>query len=537
VGGQFKTLNDFDGEVSVMDRPVTQTRKDHTGRPIALCNPTEPWSPRRARDVIEDIESGDHRYFVDVNGSTSAIVVVQGRRGRYLRSSPDAAPDNNLGLLPDCKPRQDPGPPPAEQQVRRNIASVSQDERDRLRDAIIAMNKHYYPDGMSWWKKQDAIHQATHVHTGPAFLPWHRNLINRFEALLRNIDPGVSLHYWDWQTDPRHSPDYDGGFVDLFTPEFMGSAQGDAGAPFDYLQITRALSPGTTRNFRYTDPETGIVTPHADVGSDQEPIWDSDFPTMRVKMELLHNWVHGYIGGTIGEVHTSFQDPFVFLLHSNVDRLFASWQLRARGNHSRALSRLKPDEVYGDERDTVDGLVPNPQAPGSFTFAGGISSTMKPWDGTVRLMQPWAAHPEPLTSLEPRIVRPPLYDTYAFDVGCSWNALLGGHRLPDGDHIQATITEHAVANDIVDFVLEAGPNVNWWKALRVPDGEDDSWLIHTEDDRRHDSVDLWAHQVHNGQELIFHKAKEFGSHKVAYRLGDLGRLAPGTRVTFTWLAD
>jgi len=40
----------------------------------------------------------------------------------------------------------------------------------------------------------------------------------------------------------------------------------------------------------------------------------------------LTNTAHGFIGGTIGNPHTSFRDPFVFLLHSNVDRLFAMWQ-------------------------------------------------------------------------------------------------------------------------------------------------------------------------------------------------------------------
>ena len=48
---------------------------------------------------------------------------------------------------------------------------------------------------------------------------------------------------------------------------------------------------------------------------------------------------------------------------------------------------------------------------------------------------------------------------------------------------------------------------------------------------------IWADQVHNGQELVFHKAKFLGSRQVVYRVGDLGRLAPGSRVTFRWLSD
>jgi hypothetical protein len=93
--------------------------------------------------------------------------------------------------------------------IRRNVAMISQEERRRLRDAFIALNRsRFYPGnrndipagGVSYWFKQDEIHQSTHVHSFPpwrgiAFLPWHRELCNRLEALLREVDPVLSLHY------------------------------------------------------------------------------------------------------------------------------------------------------------------------------------------------------------------------------------------------------------------------------------------------------------------------------------------------------
>src|SRR5439155_10117252 len=111
--------------------------------------------------------------------------------------------------------------------IRRNIATVSAQERNRFRDALLALNGKFFPGApsdfpagaVSYWFKQDEIHQATHVHGSPAFLPWHRELCNRFEAMLREVDPDLSLHYWDWNTDP----------AGLFTATFMGSANGDAG--------------------------------------------------------------------------------------------------------------------------------------------------------------------------------------------------------------------------------------------------------------------------------------------------------------------
>lgn len=66
--------------------------------------------------------------------------------------------------------------------IRRNVAKISQAERDRFRDAILQLDTtKFYPDGVSFWDKQDEIPQAAHVHGGPAFLPWHREFCNRFE--------------------------------------------------------------------------------------------------------------------------------------------------------------------------------------------------------------------------------------------------------------------------------------------------------------------------------------------------------------------
>jgi hypothetical protein len=58
--------------------------------------------------------------------------------------------------------------------IRRNIAQVDPAERALLRDAIVELHHRFYPGsrgdtppgGVSWWFKQDEVHQATHVHRG-----------------------------------------------------------------------------------------------------------------------------------------------------------------------------------------------------------------------------------------------------------------------------------------------------------------------------------------------------------------------------------
>src|SRR5919202_7105484 len=104
-------------------------------------------------------------------------------------------------------------------ELRKNVSLLSDKERSNFIESLIALNTHTdlrfcgdrndkpFVGGVSYWFKQDEIHQATHVHGGPAFLPWHRELCNRFEKLLRKYDKRLSLHYWDWNTDPNATPD------------------------------------------------------------------------------------------------------------------------------------------------------------------------------------------------------------------------------------------------------------------------------------------------------------------------------------------
>ena len=268
--------------------------------------------------------------------------------------------------------------------IRRNIAHVTPTERDRYITAVVALHSRYYPDGVSKWVKQDEIHEATHVHSGASFLPWHRELLNRYEQLLREIDPELSLHYWDWTEDPRAADDDDGGTVNLFTSDFMGSSSGNSGDPFSgFPAITRSLSGGAPS----VDSDADIIS--STNGEDQV----DQFEIFRTTIEESpnHDSVHGYIGGTIGAGHTAFEDPFVFLLHSNVDRIWAKWQTEAGEDW-----RLDPNLLYGSQSANIL-----------------ITENLEPWAGAAGL-RPWASPDNQQVvknSKDISVVIPPCYDT------------------------------------------------------------------------------------------------------------------------------
>jgi uncharacterized protein DUF3892 len=85
------------------DRAVNQTGKDRDGDITKLCNASEYWSPRVKDDAIRDIETGVHTYYVPwPDRVRTEIRVVNGPKGKYLRTDKDTTTRNNLDDLPDC---------------------------------------------------------------------------------------------------------------------------------------------------------------------------------------------------------------------------------------------------------------------------------------------------------------------------------------------------------------------------------------------------------------------------------------------------
>ena len=312
---------------------------------------------------------------------------------------------------------------------RRNAAEVSDNERERLKEAFVQLDAIKYSDDVSYWDKQDQIHQATHVHCTPEFLPWHRELINRLENLLREVHPEVKLHYWDWTTDPTgNNP------VPLFTTDFMGSDNDRAGTPFGDFDangctgsrgrdsqcgcdpIYTSICPGTcpeTNEFEDPPPivtrqvgvNAGLVTTtqqNTVLGKTTYPSFRTDGITTThpcgsgcvcdpqpsgLGLEAIHNGGHAHIGGTLLFPHCAFEDPFVYLLHSQTDRIFAKWQ-----RDEDYVERLDASQVYESETSDLQPL------------------TLAPWNGS---LEPWVfPNDETIakTYFDASVVSPPIYD-------------------------------------------------------------------------------------------------------------------------------
>ena len=267
---------------------------------------------------------------------------------------------------------------------RRNAKSVSVEERRAYRDAVIAIQtdaSFRYSDGVQYFAKQDIIHSGAGnpEHGNPAFLPWHREMVNRFEERLREHDPILTMLYWNFTQNATTG-------TNLFNDDFMGPASGNVTGT-----LGSALPIAITRDY-------GTQTCTFD--SDATLLGFGAYDTFSERVENWprnHDCSHGHVGGAGGAISspaTAVRDPFFFQLHGNVDRQWAAWQ-----RDGADPARLDPVAVYGLDSSN-----------------SRINTDMSPWDGDTGLA-PWtgaAAYSK--TSKDPSVIFPPIYDTAPLNI-------------------------------------------------------------------------------------------------------------------------
>ncbi len=220
------------------------------------------------------------------------------------------------------------------------------------------------------------------AHQGPAFAPWHRQYLRRFEIDLKAQVPGVTIPYWDWAADaalpnPATAP--------VWASDFMG---GNGDPNNGYLVTTGSFAynqgwvildangnsngGGIRRQFGQQSsglpPQSDVNAALAQIPYDQSP-WDGSTTAGAAHRNMLegwfqcchsHNQVHLWIGQTM-LLMTAPNDPVFFLLHSNVDRLWAQWQAQHPNAGYAPISGGPPGHNLNDPmfpwNTAVNGIV------------------------------------------------------------------------------------------------------------------------------------------------------------------------------------
>jgi tyrosinase len=178
------------------------------------------------------------------------------------------------------------------------------------------------------------------AHSGPAFLPWHRYFLLRFEGYLRAAvgDANFRIPYWDWSADaaladPRQSPLWSQTALGRFTlPATWQVRIVPAESGLTRLARPRALARSLGQGGRLPTRDAVRTVLRDQVVYDAPP-YDSTSTGFRNYLEgwegpaSIHNSVHVWIGGDMGD-STSPNDPVFYLHHCNVDRIWHAWRVR-----------------------------------------------------------------------------------------------------------------------------------------------------------------------------------------------------------------
>lgn len=268
--------------------------------------------------------------------------------------------------------------------TRENVTALTADQKTRFVAAVQKLQTTPAPGhpGRTWyeqfvtWHRNGAKCSVAHgtsgaIHNSPLFLPWHRELLMKFEAALQKVssDPAMRIPYWDFN-DPASS-------AAVFSDDFMGG-MGDASQ--GGAVTTGAFAKGKYE-LRVFDPpqiQLGGTTPYVTRGATVPPVLDmqpttaalavSNFDaapfdatsdqhtSFRQAMEgwrpmfhqpdcsdgwqgltemltgppEMHVLVHGAVGGA-SATQSSPNDPVFWLLHANIDRLWAQWEATHAG--------------------------------------------------------------------------------------------------------------------------------------------------------------------------------------------------------------
>lgn len=253
--------------------------------------------------------------------------------------------------------------------VRKNARFLTAAEREDFVRACVLLkadivNPGAPPDQQySRWDEFVAIHWEIQAGEAPggipvnfghggsgaySFLSWHRFFLHQFELALQSKVPGVMLPYWDWtdpaglMTDTFLGPDGTVGYQ-VRSGYFAADAPGTgtnptpapawwpAGLPGWRLPSAFGTQSGPLRRALSAVSELPSAT---DLGQAlgkttyAEFQWAVEAGAGLTSGNQMHNDLHGWLGGPGQMSYPSVSpfDPFFYLHHCNIDRLWAMWQ-------------------------------------------------------------------------------------------------------------------------------------------------------------------------------------------------------------------
>jgi tyrosinase len=213
--------------------------------------------------------------------------------------------------------------------VRQNINEMSATQVTRFRKAMKGMMERPDNRGYQFFAGWHWIPLELCIHHEPMFLPWHRGYLYFFELALQEIDPEVTIPWWDWMNEPGIPAAYREKKAD-------GKANVLHSAPIEPVGVKR--QPGWPKRTR-REPGKPIPGVPAAAPPPLRSFYDwlmeaTSYEEFQMRCWRLHDNIHVWVGGPKGQMsdpNWAAFDPLFWAHHAMVDRLWRIWQHRNPG--------------------------------------------------------------------------------------------------------------------------------------------------------------------------------------------------------------
>jgi tyrosinase len=226
--------------------------------------------------------------------------------------------------------------------LRKNIRNVSPNELSKFREAHrrimsrIDNQSYQYIAGRHGWLDEYCEHQPKRDELGrrlDLFLPWHRAYMYHFERYLQIAmgDDSIGLCWWNWRSSTSESE----GIPRAYSERNFNNQPNP-------LYKFRMNFRGRTRRGRNvtvnkdTEREVGVFTTIRRI-REQAVAAEADIPQLNRIDDFVefserlrgwwHNNIHMYVGGEMSDPNLAAYDPIFYPHHSNIDRIWAIWQV------------------------------------------------------------------------------------------------------------------------------------------------------------------------------------------------------------------
>ena len=217
---------------------------------------------------------------------------------------------------------------------RQEVRELTPDQWQHLITAIRTLQARATPETASAYDRLSEIHNrfanAGSIHQTAAFLPWHRLFLRAYEYELQQIDPTVTVPYWDWTRDSQrlaNAPFWNRSL--LGTNGFGVNGAIRDGAFADWIPFRGPVAGVKGRDYGLTRQwgnDIGLETAAAAPAVARVLSRAKSYDALRTGIEIGgHGDVHIAIGGDMADFFSP-NDPVFYLHHAFIDKLWADWQ-------------------------------------------------------------------------------------------------------------------------------------------------------------------------------------------------------------------